>query len=109
MFVLLYYMDWLPTVFAVAAIVVTIIASVDGFASPSKCQKDILSVQGAANSNTSNSEINNNDDDGSVPVTPCNRICRYNAKHFGGEVCIGCFRETYEISSWGSMDATEKY
>lgn len=40
--------------------------------------------------------------------TPCVRICRYNSNFFNGEVCIGCFRETFEISNWVSMDAREK-
>jgi predicted Fe-S protein YdhL (DUF1289 family) len=44
-----------------------------------------------------------------VPVTPCTRICRYNANVFDGQVCIGCFRETYEIGHWQRMTATEKY
>jgi predicted Fe-S protein YdhL (DUF1289 family) len=37
-----------------------------------------------------------------IPSTPCTRICRYNAEFFDGQVCIGCFRETYEISQWSS-------
>jgi predicted Fe-S protein YdhL (DUF1289 family) len=45
----------------------------------------------------------------SVPVTPCNRICRYNANIYQGQVCIGCFRETYEIAAWKGMSAREKY
>ena len=44
-----------------------------------------------------------------VPLTPCTRICRYNSKVFGGQVCIGCFRETYEIGRWQSMSKNEKY
>jgi len=44
-----------------------------------------------------------------VPVTPCTRICRYNANVFDGQVCIGCFRETYEISTWDIMTPTDKY
>jgi len=43
-----------------------------------------------------------------VPSTPCNRICRYNGSFFEGKVCIGCFRETYEIQTWQSMDPYEK-
>ena len=38
-----------------------------------------------------------------VPVTPCIRLCRYNADFFDGQVCIGCFREGYEIGTWNSM------
>jgi predicted Fe-S protein YdhL (DUF1289 family) len=45
----------------------------------------------------------------SVSVTPCNRICRYNANIYNGHVCIGCFRETYEIAAWQGMSASEKY
>ncbi|KAL3930281.1 MAG: hypothetical protein SGBAC_011831 [Bacillariaceae sp.] len=44
-----------------------------------------------------------------VPVTPCTRICRYNADFFGGQVCIGCYREPYEIGTWASMSPSEKY
>jgi glyoxylase I family protein len=43
------------------------------------------------------------------PLTPCTRICRYNAGFFGGQVCIGCYRETYEIGNWSSMSPSEKY
>ena len=68
-----------------------------------------------------------------VPSTPCNRICRYNGSFFEGKVCseslpnklrvsltlsksyraptkfaVGCFRETYEIQTWQSMDPYEK-
>eukprot|EP00977_Amphora_coffeiformis_P002418 scaffold451_cov184-Amphora_coffeaeformis.AAC.4 len=34
------------------------------------------------------------------PPTPCQRICRYNANFFDGQVCIGCYREPYEIGAW---------
>lgn len=44
----------------------------------------------------------------SIPVTPCNRICRYNNSFYNGQVCIGCFREEYEIKMWQSMTAAEK-
>lgn len=43
------------------------------------------------------------------PLTPCTRICRYNANVFDGQVCIGCYREPYEIGTWASMSAEEKY
>jgi predicted Fe-S protein YdhL (DUF1289 family) len=43
-----------------------------------------------------------------VPRTPCNRICRYNANVFYGQVCIGCFRETFEIAAWQGMSSNEK-
>jgi glyoxylase I family protein len=43
-----------------------------------------------------------------IPITPCNRICRYNNSFYSGQVCIGCFREEYEIKMWQSMTASEK-
>jgi predicted Fe-S protein YdhL (DUF1289 family) len=55
----------------------------------------------------------NNDDQATattpVPSTPCTRICRYNADFYSSQVCIGCCREAYEIGTWGSMTAQEKY
>lgn len=51
---------------------------------------------------------NNNKNDSSITPTPCVRICRYNAGFFNGQVCIGCFRETHEISHWCTMNAKEK-
>ena len=44
-----------------------------------------------------------------VPLTPCTRICRYNADFFDGQVCIGCYREAYEIGTWASMSPSEKH
>jgi len=41
-------------------------------------------------------------------VTPCVRICRYNADFYDGQVCIGCFREAFEIGCWSSFTDTEK-
>jgi predicted Fe-S protein YdhL (DUF1289 family) len=43
-----------------------------------------------------------------VPASPCNRICRYNAAFYDGLVCIGCFREAYEIKMWNSMTNAQK-
>lgn len=43
-----------------------------------------------------------------VSSTPCIRICRYNSSFHDGQVCIGCYREAFEISKWGSMSAIEK-
>ena len=43
-----------------------------------------------------------------VPITPCIRICRYNSNFYNGQVCIGCYREAYEIQGWQSMTNTEK-
>ena len=44
----------------------------------------------------------------SVPASPCNRICRYNSAFYDGLVCIGCFREAYEIQTWNSMTNMQK-
>jgi glyoxylase I family protein len=44
----------------------------------------------------------------SFSVTPCTRICRYNADFYEGQVCIGCFRETFEIGTWSSMSDMER-
>ena len=41
-------------------------------------------------------------------MTPCTRICRYNANFYDGQVCIGCYREAYEISTWNSMTHSER-
>lgn len=49
------------------------------------------------------------DDDDNVPLTPCNRVCRYNAECFDGRVCVGCFREAHEIGAWSSMTDRERY
>lgn len=43
-----------------------------------------------------------------VPATPCSRICRYNSSFYDGNVCIGCFREAYEIEMWQSMTPYQK-
>ena len=43
-----------------------------------------------------------------IPATPCIRICRYNSSFYNGQVCIGCFREAYEIEMWQSMTPMEK-
>lgn len=41
-------------------------------------------------------------------ITPCVRVCRYNADCFDGVVCIGCFRESFEIANWASMTPQER-
>ena len=43
-----------------------------------------------------------------VPVSPCIWICRYNSAFYEGQVCIGCFREAYEIGTWQSMTPLQK-
>jgi predicted Fe-S protein YdhL (DUF1289 family) len=42
-------------------------------------------------------------------ITPCNRICRYNANVYDGQICIGCFREAFEIQCWNSASPEDKY
>mmetsp|Transcript_26702 Transcript_26702/g.55919 ORF Transcript_26702/g.55919 Transcript_26702/m.55919 type:complete len:139 (-) Transcript_26702:89-505(-) len=78
-------------------------ARVDGFL--------VASLQGRAlvSSAISCSEETGDEESIPVPITPCTRICRYNANFFDGQVCIGCFREHYEIGNWQSMDASDKY
>ena len=41
-------------------------------------------------------------------ITPCVRICRYNADCYDGAVCIGCFRDGFEIGQWASMTPMER-
>jgi predicted Fe-S protein YdhL (DUF1289 family) len=43
-----------------------------------------------------------------VPCTPCTKICRYKADFYDGQVCIGCFREAFEIGTWVSFTPLEK-
>jgi predicted Fe-S protein YdhL (DUF1289 family) len=43
-----------------------------------------------------------------LPPTPCVRICRYNPNFYDGQVCIGCFREAFDIGTWASFDSTER-
>ena len=43
-----------------------------------------------------------------IPLTPCNRICRYNTSFYDGKVCIGCFREAYEIEMWQAQTSIQK-
>ena len=43
-----------------------------------------------------------------IPMTPCNRICRYNSSFYNGQVCIGCYRETYEIEMWQTQTPMQK-
>ena len=41
-------------------------------------------------------------------ITLCVRICRYNADCYDGAVCIGCFRDGFEIGQWASMSPLER-
>eukprot|EP00591_Stephanopyxis_turris_P015800 CAMPEP_0195539066 /NCGR_PEP_ID=MMETSP0794_2-20130614/49859_1 /TAXON_ID=515487 /ORGANISM="Stephanopyxis turris, Strain CCMP 815" /LENGTH=282 /DNA_ID=CAMNT_0040673083 /DNA_START=166 /DNA_END=1011 /DNA_ORIENTATION=- len=55
----------------------------------------------AASEHSENSEVR-------LTATPCVRICRYNDGFYDGQVCIGCFREGFEIGAWGGMTPVEK-
>ncbi len=48
------------------------------------------------------------DDASPIPPTPCTRICRYNADFYDGAICIGCFRDSHDISNWRSLPPKEK-
>lgn len=36
------------------------------------------------------------------------KICRDKADFYDGQVCIGCFREAFEIGTWASFTSLEK-
>ena len=38
----------------------------------------------------------------------CISICKYDLNFFKGQVCIGCFREQYEIMNWHKMSQEER-
>ena len=40
--------------------------------------------------------------------SPCVKICKYNEAFMDGKVCIGCFREQFEITNWLRMSDEEK-
>ena len=46
--------------------------------------------------------------DNSAILSPCVKICKYDKNFMNGMVCIGCFREQFEITSWTSMSANQK-
>ena len=41
-------------------------------------------------------------------LSPCVKICKYDKNFMDGMVCIGCFREQHEITSWLKMTTEEK-
>jgi len=41
-------------------------------------------------------------------ISPCVKICKYDSKFMDGMVCIGCFREQYEITNWLRLSQDEK-
>jgi predicted Fe-S protein YdhL (DUF1289 family) len=57
---------------------------------------------------SSNDMFNSNKELQTVPSTPCVRICRYNSNFYNGQVCIGCYREVYEIGTWQGMTNDQK-
>lgn len=40
--------------------------------------------------------------------SPCEKICKYKKDFMDGKVCIGCFREQFEITNWVKMSNSEK-
>ena len=62
--------------------------------------------EGSISTSSIDEPINSSSDD--VPSTPCERICRYNANFYDGQICIGCYRDAYEISSWQVMTGQQK-
>ena len=40
--------------------------------------------------------------------SPCIKICKYDVDFMNGMVCIGCFREQYEIANWLRMNEKER-
>ena len=40
--------------------------------------------------------------------SPCVKICKYKKDFMDGNVCIGCFREQFEITNWLRMSDEEK-
>ena len=40
--------------------------------------------------------------------SPCVKICKYNEAFMDGKVCIGCFREHFEITNCLRMSNEEK-
>jgi predicted Fe-S protein YdhL (DUF1289 family) len=70
-----------------------------------RLQWDMVRALASSSSSSTSSMTPNNDN---WKATPCNRICRYNTNVYDGHVCIGCFRDTYEISHWEGMTPQEK-
>jgi predicted Fe-S protein YdhL (DUF1289 family) len=70
----------------------------------------VVALSSSSSSTTPNTKNNENlnDNTSGWKATPCNRICRYNANVYDGKVCIGCFRDTYEISHWDKMTPQER-
>ena len=46
--------------------------------------------------------------DNSTVSSPCVKVCKYDKNFMDGMVCVGCFREQYEITSWTSMSTNQK-
>jgi glyoxylase I family protein len=75
-----------------------------------KSDADPQSIEARDNKDTFENQTDGSIDDKAeeVSATPCIRICRYNSSFQDGQVCIGCYRDTYEIQAWQSMTAMEK-
>mmetsp|Transcript_6476 Transcript_6476/g.14147 ORF Transcript_6476/g.14147 Transcript_6476/m.14147 type:complete len:204 (+) Transcript_6476:220-831(+) len=79
----------------------------DNTASPASDGSDDGSIGNGGNEDDQDND-KDEDHEQAVPSTPCTRICRYNANFYDGQVCIGCYRDTFEISTWDGMSAMEK-
>ena len=40
--------------------------------------------------------------------SPCVKVCKYDQNFMDEMVCIGCFRESTEITNWQKMTLNEK-
>jgi predicted Fe-S protein YdhL (DUF1289 family) len=70
---------------------------------------EVTSLQAVTNTASNNSEdFHKQPPVKTLTSSPCVRICRYNADLYDGVVCIGCFREAFEIASWNSFSASER-
>jgi len=69
---------------------------------------ELSSSDNAQEDSPPTSLMTKNSNSPNVPMTPCTRICRYNSSFYDGQVCIGCYREAYEIEMWQSMTPMQK-
>ncbi|KAL3774485.1 hypothetical protein ACHAW5_000683 [Stephanodiscus triporus] len=73
-----------------------------------RVQKSRVNANAIVDSPNNKTATAKNSNTSGVPVSPCIRICRYNSAFYDGQVCIGCFREAYEIGMWQSMTSQQK-
>mmetsp|Transcript_12121 Transcript_12121/g.29592 ORF Transcript_12121/g.29592 Transcript_12121/m.29592 type:complete len:386 (-) Transcript_12121:162-1319(-) len=72
-------------------------------------RRDVDNDESPSNNATQTSTEQSSDSPNPIPSqTPCTRICRYNSSFYDGQVCIGCFREAYEIKMWQSSTPAQK-